>query len=850
MKIFTTVAATPTIIIFFTYLFLSSGAYAFKPKSEQGHAGATNTSLSEITYEQSDGKTIKFTEKAIKEVIDANAGVDAGGGFLASVPHCDDEELIACTGRLRTLRKQAVDAVSDPDNRDGTSARKFLGQALHTLQDFYSHSNWVNNPGLNNSGSNSSLGESTLPQLATDQQTCVNDLTNDNVLTEFGITRITTGYFGSTPSGKCAHGVILGAGIHKDKPGRPFYTQAFAAALASTTEFVNLVKSDLASDDGAIRALFGLGPSIGFVIDDTGSMGPEIQGVKTAVASIINSAAASESPPSSYVLVTFGDPNVSPAKVTSSASTLLSSVNAISIGGGGDCPELSQSGLLAGVSASQEKGKLYLVTDASAKDSKLAANVSEAASKKNITINYAITGSCSPIDPAYYRVAQDTGGQVFVIAPSEIGNLFGLIEPTLNGNIEPLLIISGSLTTPTKSYSIPIDSDITQLTYSMVGTSAVIVRPDGTAIDESDSDVTVTTLSTGDIINIDSPSVGLWELVLQNQNSEYSVSVLGNTDLSFGQLNFVEEQGREEHTGLFPIQGQPLVGSTVQTVADIFGGYASAGFELRTLSGDLIKTVPLLQGVEEDLLDKEFLGEFSLPSEPFRVYATGVDVAGNDFTRAFPKAIEGRTVRISVTSLEAAEIIIGETQDFLFEVTNFGSEASFDLTVADELGFPILIDKTTITLGNEEKETITVSLSAPTSATEGFNNLTFAATNAASPDSNNTASILVRIIDEIDTDGDGFLDDVDACPNSDLSSTVIINSCDSGAENLLVESGCTISDLITEAKFSSENHGSFVSTVTKITKDAKHMKLITGRDYGKINSCAARSKTNEKKPKK
>ena len=47
-----------------------------------------------------------------------------------------------------------------------------------------------------------------------------------------------------------------------------------------------------------------------------------------------------------------------------------------------------------------------------------------------------------------------------------------------------------------------------------------------------------------------------------------------------------------------------------------------------------------------------------------------------------------------------------------------------------------------------------------------------------------------------DTDGDGILDDVDACPASDLRTMVILDGCTSGVENILFEDGCTLADLL------------------------------------------------------
>jgi hypothetical protein len=240
------------------FILYCNAAYSFKSGSVAGHTGATQQGLGAVSYTASNGEILKFTSGAIQEIADANDEVDAGFGFMKAVPHCDNEELTACSKRILNLRTQAVAAVSNPANRDGAAARQFLGQALHTLQDFYAHSNWVNNPGPSNTSYNPDLGVTVIPQLKKNQQTCVDDIMNDNKLIAFGLTHITTGYFGHTPDGKCAHGIIPSAGIHKDKPGRPFYEEAFRQAIAATTAFTNPIIQDLNGDEDAIRALMGL----------------------------------------------------------------------------------------------------------------------------------------------------------------------------------------------------------------------------------------------------------------------------------------------------------------------------------------------------------------------------------------------------------------------------------------------------------------------------------------------------------------------------------------------------------------------------------------------------------------
>lgn len=93
-----------------------------------------------------------------------------------------------------------------------------------------------------------------------------------------------------------------------------------------------------------------------------------------------------------------------------------------------------------------------------------------------------------------------------------------------------------------------------------------------------------------------------------------------------------------------------------------------------------------------------------------------------------------------------------------------------------------------------------------------------------------------------DADGDGISDDVDNCPESNLEQAIIIVGCDSGVENFLFEDGCTkMSDLIAKCAAGAKNHGKFVSCVSHLTNDWKKQKLISGKEKGAIQSCAAQA---------
>jgi hypothetical protein len=104
-----------------------------------------------------------------------------------------------------------------------------------------------------------------------------------------------------------------------------------------------------------------------------------------------------------------------------------------------------------------------------------------------------------------------------------------------------------------------------------------------------------------------------------------------------------------------------------------------------------------------------------------------------------------------------------------------------------------------------------------------------------------TEDVPIEICGAEDSDGDGIPDNEDECPNSDLSTTVIIDGCNTGVPNTLLPSGCTISDLIAACAEGASNHGQFVSCVSHLTNDLKKAGTLTGQQKGAIQSCAAQA---------
>ena len=325
---------------------------------EAQHRSITRAVLSEVQAAIA-GRMRHFTEASIKEIADANIATDSilakSAAYWHSERHFTNEAFPESTDNLKTLKDQILEALRNPNrpgrgNNAGSQARRYLGSALHAIQDFYSHSNWVE---LGNTAIETSFGRSTL---AKPDQTLKACPANPNVLGPNGGGGLTSGYYvtvtgcGPLPyPGKCYHGNNSAScsGISKDPTTKPGHSDALEVARKATKDFVEQITTALQGNDKALGALLGQS-SIAFAIDTTDSMTGAIEEVKSQVAEIVARTQINpDTAPTEWVLVPFNDPSVGPTFVTDSPSELLAAVQGLVVEGGGDCPEPSQSALCA-----------------------------------------------------------------------------------------------------------------------------------------------------------------------------------------------------------------------------------------------------------------------------------------------------------------------------------------------------------------------------------------------------------------------------------------------------------------------------------------------------------------------
>ncbi len=98
-----------------------------------------------------------------------------------------------------------------------------------------------------------------------------------------------------------------------------------------------------------------------------------------------------------------------------------------------------------------------------------------------------------------------------------------------------------------------------------------------------------------------------------------------------------------------------------------------------------------------------------------------------------------------------------------------------------------------------------------------------------------------RFADCVDHDEDGVLDHLDRCLDSNVESTIAVDGCQTDVANKLFDDGCTMADRITECAAAAGNHGDFVSCVAQLTHDLTDQGVLTPRDKGPIQRCAAQA---------
>ncbi|XP_015746191.1 von Willebrand factor A domain-containing protein 7-like [Python bivittatus] len=664
-------------------------------------------------YFQADVSPSRFT-KAVQEIVTGNN--------LVEVYHLQDssyffycEQISKSINQIRILSDSMLSSLSgEVNSADLEAARLSAGKAVHVTQKFYSNTNWVEMQNPNTYEYLVNPNSSVFPVAPSSKETCRDCkrapsgplLCDGNMLVK---DMLTSGYKVSSscrmkPPGKCGHGgkndvsqnYPPTGGINKEtsnpelSPHYFLHQEAAELAIEATKSFFVGEGFGLLSKvgDDIFKKVFNLdGYSLTFVIDTTGSMTEDIHQVKINCIQLLRNYSGSPDAPFNYILVPFNDPRVGPIIKTQSVDELESAISRLTATGGGDCPEMSMTGLKLALQESLPRSKIFVFTDAGAKDTHLKDEVEILIDSSKSTVNYVLTGYCArrkrrstaeegtrSYANIYEEVAVYSGGFYVHTTKSQLSQILGLMEMSLNA--APVKVVDTKVTA--SQFSFPVDDTLIDFTISVKASSAFTINvlpPSGSPL--GSLDMLINTVNHKIVKISPIPERGSWTVTMSPINT-YEIKVEGKSLLDF---SYQIMQKQDDY--VLPIQGRPVKGSNYTVSIKLMGN--TAGMQLlRLVLSDPPESIALNQTFDAfgNLLA---VASVFLHAPRTLLAVEGLSPGNFPFSRISGDPINTESVQILSLPDQNNTMAPGESLELSALVINDGAPTTFIFKVWDDL---------------------------------------------------------------------------------------------------------------------------------------------------------------------
>ncbi|XP_057699949.1 von Willebrand factor A domain-containing protein 7 [Corythoichthys intestinalis] len=684
---------------------------------------------------------VKF-HSALQEIYTQNGLVDRN--FVNSAPHHFNSEKFLEGRNLITDGLASIKANVRVENFK--SARETLGKILHTLQDFYSHSNWVE---LGYTKPYAALIRRDLPlenladiDTATCSDCCIGGCHNtilQNILNE---KKLTSGYMGifsaDKPEGKCSHGgqadltstVAPRGGINKDESradNAAFHDVAVNAATVASLQLLEDIRLTVGNND--FLRLMGIARSsvVCFVIDNTASMSDDIDEARKVVYKIIDSKKGTQDEPSEYILVTFNDPSFGPLFRTTDPEKMKTEISKIEATGGGDLPEMCLSGLQLALTGSPASSHIYVFTDATAKDINLKNTIVALIRSTKSTVSFYITPSrrrqrrsvrTASFDD-YRDLALASGGQAIHVSKSQLAQATDVI---LDTSTSALVTVYQRTRDPGKPETFPfvLDESLQNITIYITGSSIAFTLTNPEGISQSNTETTgalafIQTVGNLRRIRIKADKQpGSWKISI-NSKQPYTIKVTGQSIITFI-YDFVENF-KGPHPGYAVLSGLPQAGQPATLILGVMGRKGPSSISVENVSLVVPNTGAESNGIATEMGNGDILVTFAaVPAGEFVVTLKGTDkVSGNVLQRQSTTQLS--VSKVNIQALVDRSVEPGEHFNLPFSVMTQGPGGTFSISGKNDRGFPMLYPLSlTLTTGAYTNGVLTITPPSNTSS--------------------------------------------------------------------------------------------------------------------------------------
>ncbi|XP_013865688.1 von Willebrand factor A domain-containing protein 7 [Austrofundulus limnaeus] len=735
-------------------------------------------------------------QSALQEIYVQNGLVDRN--FVHSAPHHFDSEAFLEGRGLIMEGLVAIKANIREENFK--AARETLGRILHTLQDFYSHSNWVElgytEPYINLIRPDLPLENLADVNTATCSDcasgTCSNPIL-PNILKE---KKLTSGYMGiftsAKPQGKCSHGgvsdltstVVPRGGISKDErrsDNVALHEAAVKTATAASLQLLEDIRS--AAGDKDFLRMMGIARSavVCFVIDTTGSMSDDIEEARSVVYQIIDSKKGTQDEPSEYILVPFNDPDFGPMIRTTDPEKMKTEISKLKASGGGDIPEMCLSGLQLALTGAPSSSHIYVFTDAEAKDIALKDTIVALIRSTKSTVSFFMTAGKRGRRSVTYASFNDysdlalaSGGQAIKVSKNQLPQATDVILDTSTSALVTVLQRARN-TGREETFPFTLDESLKNITIYLTGTSLTftMTNPAGISQNHNEASGKLGTIKTvGNLwrirLNSDKQS-GTWKINIKTAQP-YTLKVTGQSTITFI-YDFVE-RFTGPHPGYAVISGRPQSGQPATLMLSVIGRKGPSSMSVEEV-GLVIVSGPenVTNGVITDMGNGDILVTVdAVPEGEFVVVLNGTDkVSNSEFQRQ--STTQMSVSKVNIQAVVGSSVVPGENFNFPFSVMTQGAGGTYTINARNDRNFPMTYpSRLTLTTGRYANATLTIT--APVNTESGTDvTLTIEAKSSSGADSNYAVlrlSVVTKITDFYQPQCEVFGVLADDCPK-DLS---------------------------------------------------------------------------------
>ncbi|XP_009575209.1 PREDICTED: hemicentin-1-like, partial [Fulmarus glacialis] len=369
--------------------------------------------------------------------------------------------------------------------------------------------------------------------------------------------------------------------------------------------------------------------TLAFVFDVTGSMYDDLVQVIEGASKILEtSLKRPKRPLYNFALVPFHDPEIGPVTITTDPKKFQFELRELYVQGGGDCPEMSIGAIKIALEISLPGSFIYVFTDARSKDYRLTHEVLQLIQQKQSQVVFVLTGDCDDRNHIGYKVyeeiASTSSGQVFHLDKKQVNEVLKWVEEAVQAS-KVHLLSTDHLTMAVNTWQIPFDPSLKEVTVSLSGPSPAIEIHDplGKQISKgSGLNELLNIHNSAKVVNVKDPEPGTWT-IKTSSSGRHSVRITGLSTIDF-RAGFSRKPTLDfKKTSSRPVQGIPTF--VLLNTTGIFLPARVDRLELLSITGELLKTLPVKYYPDRKPYGLWNISDFIPPEEAFFVKITGYD---------------------------------------------------------------------------------------------------------------------------------------------------------------------------------------------------------------------------------